>query len=167
MKWYRRSKGISHLFIMLWSASCPVYCTPRERIPITYSIGVWLCRGTSLDILEKGNISWLYQELNPVSFSLSCNYYTDYTVPSLVITVLTTLSQIPHLWFPSVSRLWRWSYRVKMCCRCVGVHTKLRNVTISFVVSVTCNNSVCLRWIFMKFDIWGFLKNLSRKFKSI
>jgi len=48
-----------------------------------------------------------------------------------------------------------------MCCRFVGVFTKLREVTVSFVVSVTCNNLVCLGWIFMKFDIEDFKKNLS------
>ena len=72
---------------MLWSASCPVYFTPRERIPITYHIGGSLYRGASLDILEKGNISWPYQELNPVSFSLSRDHYTNYTDPTTTFMI--------------------------------------------------------------------------------
>jgi len=47
---------------------------------------------------------------------------------------------------------------------------KLRKVTTSFVVNVrlsTRNNSVPTRWIFMKFDIWAFSENLSRKTRLI
>jgi len=141
MKRYRGSKGISHSFIMLWSASCPVYFTPRERIPFTHRIGGWLCRGASLDILENGNISWPYQELNPVSLSLSCDHYTDYTVPTITIMISKCQQAVKMV------------FMVKMCCRFVGMLTKLRKVTISFVVYVTCNNSICLGWIFMKCDI--------------
>ena len=88
------SKGISHSFIMLWSATCPFYFTPRRSIPSIHCIGGWVYCGASLDILEKGKISWPYQELNPVSFSQPCNHYTDCTVPSLVITILTALSHL-------------------------------------------------------------------------
>jgi len=56
------------------------------------------------------------------------------------------------------------------------VLTKLRKVTISFVMSVRLsiplciclsawNNSAPIRWIFTKFDVRAFLENLSRKIK--
>jgi hypothetical protein len=46
--------------------------------------------------------------------------------------------------------------------------TKLRKTTISFVKSVcpsSRNNSARTGRILIKFDIWTFLKNLSRKLK--
>jgi len=49
---------------------------------------------------------------------------------------------------------------------------KLRKATISFVVFVwpsvppsAWNNSSPTGWIFMKFGIWGFIENISSKFK--
>ena len=55
------------------------------------------------------------------------------------------------------------------------VFAKLRKANISSVISVcpsislpvalsAWNNSAPTRWIFMKFGIWGFFENLSRKF---
>jgi len=43
---------------------------------------------------------------------------------------------------------------------------KLQKVTISFIISTAWNSSSPTGWIFMKFNIWGFFKTLSRKFKS-
>jgi hypothetical protein len=47
----------------------------------------------------------------------------------------------------------------------LGTFAKLWKVTISFIMSVHKNNSAPTGWIFMKFHIWGFFENLSRKFK--
>jgi hypothetical protein len=50
----------------------------------------------------------------------------------------------------------------------LGAFAKLRKATINFVVSIRLsawNNSVPNGRIFMKFDIWAFLENVSRKFK--
>jgi hypothetical protein len=50
----------------------------------------------------------------------------------------------------------------------LGFFTKFRKATIRFVMSLcpsACNNSVPTGRISMKFHIWVFLKNLSRKFK--
>ena len=51
----------------------------------------------------------------------------------------------------------------------LGMFAKLRQVTISFVMSVHPfihrNNLAPTGWIFMKFDIWVLYKNLSRKLK--
>ena len=52
--------------------------------------------------------------------------------------------------------------------RILGPITKLRNSTINFLMSVcpsAWNNLVPTRSIFMKFGIWVFFENLSRKFK--
>jgi len=38
-------------------------------------------------------------------------------------------------------------------------------VSCLFVCPSVCNNSAPTGWIFMKFDIWAFVENLSRKFK--
>jgi hypothetical protein len=51
---------------------------------------------------------------------------------------------------------------------CLGAFAKLRKATISFVISVCpskWNNSARTGRIFMKFDIWMFFENMSRKFK--
>jgi hypothetical protein len=48
----------------------------------------------------------------------------------------------------------------------LGAFAKLRKAIISFVMSVcpsAWNNSAPTGWIFMKFDIWAFFENLSRK----
>ena len=45
---------------------------------------------------------------------------------------------------------------------------KIAKTTVIFVMSVrlsACNNSVPTGWMLMKFDIWGFVENLSRKFQ--
>jgi hypothetical protein len=50
----------------------------------------------------------------------------------------------------------------------LGAFAKFRKATISFVLSVrpsTWKNSAPTGRIFMKFDIWVFFENLSRKFK--
>ena len=50
----------------------------------------------------------------------------------------------------------------------LGAFAELGKATINFVMSVrpsACNNSAPTGWIFMKFDIWVFFENLSRKFK--
>ena len=56
----------------------------------------------------------------------------------------------------------------------LGIFTKLKKQTVSFIMSVcpsshlsTCSNSVPTDQIFMKFDIWVFFENLSRKLKSL
>jgi hypothetical protein len=49
-----------------------------------------------------------------------------------------------------------------------GALVKFRKSTMSFDLSLrpsAWNNSARTEWIFVKFDIWVFLKNLSRKFK--
>ena len=50
----------------------------------------------------------------------------------------------------------------------LGALARLRKATLSFVMSVRLyawNNSVANGRIFVKFDNWAFLENLSRKFK--
>jgi len=50
----------------------------------------------------------------------------------------------------------------------IGAFPKLREATISFVLYAlpsAWNNSTNTGRIFMKFDIWVFLENLSRKFE--
>jgi hypothetical protein len=49
----------------------------------------------------------------------------------------------------------------------LGAFVKLRKVTIRFIMSVrpsTFHSSAPNGWIFMKFNTWVFLKNLSQKF---
>jgi hypothetical protein len=48
----------------------------------------------------------------------------------------------------------------------LGAFAKLRQATISFVIclSVCWNNSAPTGRVFMKFDIWVFFENLSKKF---
>ena len=70
-------------------------------------------------------------------------------------------------------RQYRWNYA--LLCNLgnfVSAFAKLRRGTISFIMSVCLsvrpsarNNSAPTGRIFMKFDIWGFFENLSRKFK--
>ena len=51
----------------------------------------------------------------------------------------------------------------------LGAFTKWRKVAVSFVTSVcpsVLKSSVATRWVFMKFDIWVFFENLSRKFNT-
>jgi len=43
-------------------------------------IGGWVSRTAGLDILEKTEISYLYQESNPVLFIPQPSNYTDYTI---------------------------------------------------------------------------------------
>jgi hypothetical protein len=53
-------------------------------------------------------------------------------------------------------------------CEFLSAFAKLRKATISFVMSVRLSaweNSAPIGRIFMKFDIWGFFENMSRKFK--
>jgi hypothetical protein len=51
----------------------------------------------------------------------------------------------------------------------LGMFAKLRQVTISFIMSVHpsvhMNSLACTGWIFVKCDSWVFYKNLSRKLK--
>ena len=96
-----------------------------------------------------------------------------YYVLSLVLNIQGSYIEYVLVWIKS-SMIW---YQIK-CCQCItsvnivwDTFTKLQKATISCIMSVlsVCpsvrNSSDTSGQILMKFDIWGFFKNLWRKFK--
>jgi len=67
-----------------------------------------------------------------------------------------------YSWRVTWSVIWRTIFSL-------GAFSNLRKATVSFVLSVrlsaSTNNSAPTAGIFMKFYIWAFFENLSRKFK--
>jgi hypothetical protein len=80
---------------------------------------------------------------------------------------LKKLYAVPIDWF-GVFRMGLRTNIIQLRIRLLGAFATFRKAAVIFVLSAcqsTCNNSAPSERFFIKFDIWVFCENLSRKFK--